>query len=247
MPLLCCFTLLLSTVVSSPVHAQSLDVSQEMELLPGGLEFLPFSLAWPEQMVPRMTYTRTFKIGLGTVVSERLGFQSSRPDSPSDIQDAIRGRFLAGGVDLSAGGTKIFYNERTGILMVRASEDDLKLIEAALENLAKPPPLVRIEVKFAECSNDQEQELMQSLNWDRIANGGFVTTPRQVHVTILTELEAERFFKELKNKEGVDLLTMPSITTLSGRQARVALEDDEPIFVPPFHAPRKRSNPEILP
>ena len=75
----------------------------------------------------------------------------------SQVVGQVRAFFQAAGVDLA--GQNIFFNDRTGILMVRASLEDLDIIEEAIEVLNSAPTQVQIEAKFAEISLDKDKSL----------------------------------------------------------------------------------------
>jgi len=75
------------------------------------------------------------------------------------IQGQVRAFFRAAGVDFSPppeGGTPdqsskaVFFSDRTGILFVRATAEDLEIIEKAIQALNVAPPQVQVEVKFVE-------------------------------------------------------------------------------------------------
>ncbi len=78
----------------------------------------------------------------------------------SQVVGQVRAFFQAAGVNLQGqNATQIFFNDRTGILMVRASLADLDIIEEAIEVLNTAPPQVQIEAKFAEISLDKDKSL----------------------------------------------------------------------------------------
>jgi hypothetical protein len=53
-------------------------------------------------------------------------------------------QFLATlGVDIQAPNRAVFYNDLSGILLVRASEEEIPLIDAAMETLGATAPLAR--------------------------------------------------------------------------------------------------------
>lgn len=52
-----------------------------------------------------------------------------------EVQDALRRLLVQLGINMEAPGKSIFYNELTGILMVRATFDDLNVVQAAIETL----------------------------------------------------------------------------------------------------------------
>ena len=70
----------------------------------------------------------------------------------------VRGYFTAAGVDL-APPKQVFFNDRQGTLMVRATAQDLDIIEQAVQVLNIAPPQLTIEAKFAEVSQDDTRAL----------------------------------------------------------------------------------------
>ncbi|HXI54086.1 MAG TPA: hypothetical protein VNH84_21385, partial [Candidatus Saccharimonadales bacterium] len=71
--------------------------------------------------------------------------------TPMDQVAAVaRQFFTTAGVDFTAPGKQLFFNDRVGMLMVRATLADLDVIEQAVQVLNMSPPQVTIEAKFAE-------------------------------------------------------------------------------------------------
>lgn len=217
----------------------------------------------------------------------------------STITDAVRNFFVAAGVDFQtnqanqfgggaggfgAGGQPlppqkaIFFNDRTGVLFVRATLRDLDIIEGALQALNITPPQVTIETRIAEIS--QRDNKAVGFDWylgnvligdgkagiqggtapsyadsSSAANpqGTFPNPPiaRQATDTlitsglrnnasiptvatlsgILTDPQFRLVIRALEQREGVDLLSAPKVTTLSGRQARISIEDTQTIII----------------
>jgi general secretion pathway protein D len=56
-------------------------------------------------------------------------------------------------------GKALFFNDRTGILLVRASMEDLDIVEKAIQVLNVPPPQVQIEAKFTEITQSDAKAL----------------------------------------------------------------------------------------
>jgi len=67
------------------------------------------------------------------------------------------GQFGGGFQDTA--GKAVFFNDRTGILMVRATLQDLDIIETALQVLNTMPDQIKIEVKFVEIGQDDSKAL----------------------------------------------------------------------------------------
>lgn len=70
--------------------------------------------------------------------------------------------FKAAGVDL-APPKNVFFNDRLGQLLVRATLQDLEIIEQAIELLNQAPPQVTIESKFVELTQEDSRAL--GFNW----------------------------------------------------------------------------------
>ena len=68
--------------------------------------------------------------------------------------------FQALGVDLTPGtGKALFFNDRQGMLIVRAAQTDLEMIEAAIQVLNMVPPQINIKAKFVEVSQEDTKAL----------------------------------------------------------------------------------------
>jgi general secretion pathway protein D len=79
-----------------------------------------------------------------------------------NVQALVRDFFVACGVNLATGGavpTQLFYNDRKGLLWVRASQIDLDIIESAIEILNVTPPQVMIEARLAEMTQNDSKAL----------------------------------------------------------------------------------------
>ncbi|HEY1173412.1 MAG TPA: hypothetical protein VGH19_18730 [Verrucomicrobiae bacterium] len=206
------------------------------------------------------------------------------------IQALARQFFAAAGVNLAsnaAGGasTQIFFNDRTGVLMVRASLQDLEIIQSAIEVLNIIPPQVQVEAKFAEVTQNDTRGL--GFDWflgptligsgrvvaqpgtqptltgapstanptgtfpgnplfgtatapsatDGFLTGGLrqqigigsqqATIPTLASFTgILTDPQFKAVIRALEQRDGVDLLAAPRVTTVSGRQAQISVVDN---------------------
>ena len=219
-----------------------------------------------------------------------------------DLHQLVRLYFTAAGVDLTPP-KAIFFNDRSGLLMVRAAAEDLETIQRAIDVLNVAPPQVTIEAKFAEINQNDSKAL--GFDWylgnftfggDSVgaqggtapsfggpgsastanpsgifpgpgapvldANGnptgvygpgvgtigqsasdGLLTsglrstfggtfgvsegsTPTVATITgILTDPQFRVAIKALEQRGGADVLTAPKVTTMSGRQAQIAILD----------------------
>jgi hypothetical protein len=81
-------------------------------------------------------------------------------NNAAGIQQAVRDFFTANGLDFSpTSGKSIFFNERQGTLTVRATLQDLDVIEAAVQTLNVQPAMVNIRSKFADIGQDDNRAL----------------------------------------------------------------------------------------
>jgi len=176
----------------------------------------------------------------------------------------------------------LFFNDRTGILFVRATLTDLDIIEQAIQVLNVAPPQVQIESKFSEITQTDGKAIgfdwflgnfmmrngglglsggtAPSFNGGRSSTGnpegtfpgsdiagtsipvgnsdGKVTTGlRNVDGNqsaiptlatfsgILTDPQFRLVIRAMEQRDGVDLLSAPKVTTLSGRQAQIKVSD----------------------
>jgi general secretion pathway protein D len=193
----------------------------------------------------------------------------------------------------------LFFNDRTGILFVRATLSDLDIIEQAIQILNVAPPQVEIEARFAEINQTDSKAL--GFDWllgntligggrlglsggsapsytgqpsaanpgsispvdgsqilpggvfpgtsaaglaapganDQLVTSGLRNTtadsgkiPEVFSLTgILTDPQFKVVIRALEQRDGVDLLSAPKVTTLSGRQAHMEVSDVRTIAV----------------
>jgi beta-lactamase regulating signal transducer with metallopeptidase domain len=171
----------------------------------------------------------------------------------TNIINKLRKFFIAAGVNFEVDPTSvrpgaaaspppqkaIFYNDKTGILMVRATLADLDKIENALQALNVSPPQIMIETQIIEftagaayredlllrvaatnqlMADPQLKALTEALGNTENGRAGI-----SVFTGILGEMQFHRVFKGLKDAEGVNVLSSPKVTTLSGRAARISV------------------------
>jgi type II secretory pathway component GspD/PulD (secretin) len=136
-------------------------------------------------------------------------------DTHSEIQLAVVSFFDAIGVKLYAP-KSVFFNDRQGTLTVRATDDDLELIEQAINTLNQPTPQVTIKVRFVEADEGFVSGLLTNVV------DGTTNTPR---TGILTDSALKRILKSLEKRDHATLVDEGEVTTLSGRQANFQVVD----------------------
>jgi type II secretory pathway component GspD/PulD (secretin) len=60
---------------------------------------------------------------------------------------------------LQPAGKAVFFNDRAGILLVRATEQDLDIIDKAIQILNQAPPQVHIKARFIEVSQTDDKSI----------------------------------------------------------------------------------------
>ena len=187
-------------------------------------------------------YTGTFRVeprvflsGLDAVSPPPLSDSAANGvGSHTSLQLRIRNLFHMGGVDLatpedqdrgtnSSGFTglrSMFYNEKSGVLFVRATESDLESVEKLIQALNIAPPQMLIEGRFVQARAGALRKVMAEF----VEGGGesFILGPKKMRSLL----------SKLASSDGIDLLTTPNVTTLSGRQAQIQVVDFIPVVVP---------------
>ncbi len=141
--------------------------------------------AWnPPPLVSTQLYTRTYRVDPNTFVKNleaiRGGAAGQLPRLASGatnppVHKLLRDYFAAVGVDFgdpastgtngspagaqSPQGRAMFFNDRNGILLVRATGADMEIVETAVSLLNVAPPQVLIEAKFVEVTEDAGKAL----------------------------------------------------------------------------------------
>jgi hypothetical protein len=77
--------------------------------------------------------TNTFRTGLNRVFG--VGFEPKENATADQTRSALRNFFSKLGINMDVTGKTVFYNELTGIVMVRATFEDLEILKAAIETL----------------------------------------------------------------------------------------------------------------
>jgi beta-lactamase regulating signal transducer with metallopeptidase domain len=96
-------------------------------------------------------YVRTFKVDPNTLLEGlHLAKGQAWSSGVEKVAGALRDYFVQAGVDLDPikhPGKALFFNDRQGMLVVRATLEDLDIIEAAIPVLNYVPPQITLKVK----------------------------------------------------------------------------------------------------
>jgi len=208
-------------------------------------------------------FTRSYKAdpraiiqNLGLAREHGLSATSGDTNQPSSAR--LRAYFQALGVNWNddtplgdAHHKALFFNERTGYLLARATMSDLDVIDAGIQVLNQAPPQVEIEAKIVEVDEGSPAALdLKSINitTDKlpftnsiapVPAQGLIPGAQSAALTnatvriastgtitgILTDPQFRRVVKALEQQPGTDVLSAPKVTTVSGRQAQISVTD----------------------
>jgi len=116
------------------------------------------------------------------------------------------------GLDLTQPGKAVFLNDHNGMLLVRATLEDLKVVDAALEALNNSDAQIHIKARFIEVPRgtvDGFEQFMVSSNHPVGLVG------------ILTPENARAAIQGLEERKDVKILAEPEMVMLNGRQAQI--------------------------
>jgi hypothetical protein len=189
--------------------------------------------ATPQRIVPANETILDQSPPLDTNRLEGEGVRIRRLDASNGAGSAaelLKDFFSTVGVEFSPP-KAIFWNDRLGMLMVRATLDDLETVEKAVQVLNTAPPQVTIETKIAEMPAAAFKQL--GLEWLGTPVSATISsnqsrspladaaTANPSNATVLTEPQYRLLLSVMEQKTGLDLLAAPSVTTLSARQAQI--------------------------
>jgi type II secretory pathway component GspD/PulD (secretin) len=195
-------------------------------------------------------FTRTFKLDPNAVTEGLSAYNSTfaaekdREKRTKLMNEALVSYFAKAGAPLDQPET-VFFNDRNGMLLVRASMQHLEVIESAVQVLNEIPPQVCIEAKFVEISDTElstlgfdwflGNTLVQGSNLNGtvlVKDPGFVPAKTNLandvvaNLTgILTDAQYRVALRALEQRSHADVLSAPKVTTLSGRPAQVSVVD----------------------
>ena len=171
---------------------------------------------------------RTFRVDPNSIFLSLDPAEVPSDKNPTVALQRVLAKF---GVDLQPPKT-LFLNDRTGVLFVRSTPADLDIIEKALQVLNSSPPQVNIRAKYVEMPASKETMMLGTLG---LAGSNLLATARQggkvmqssncILTGILSAPQADAVFKMFNRMDGVEMLSAPDVTTVSGRQAQLQVVD----------------------
>jgi len=166
---------------------------------------------------------------------------------------------------------KIAFNDRLGVLMVRATWEELDVIEQTVAVLNTAPLQVLIEVKFCEVTEESFKALGFDFLLGSVASGPLgapaergrnsdssqnradsnhrnaLTNASSDSLTgILTPQQFAVILRAMEQRQGVNILATPKVITPTGRQAQLKMVDVQTIVIgldPTTNAPPAPGQP----
>jgi beta-lactamase regulating signal transducer with metallopeptidase domain len=189
---------------------------------------------------PPPLYVRSFKVDPNTLLDNLHVARGSVGTNKLDaiVSAALRDYFTSAGVDLDPVrnvGKALFYEDRQGRLVVRATLQDINIIEQKLVPLLPAASSqVNLKARFIEMPEDVAREV-----WGKPYLTNWVGT--EARVAVLSKPQAAVLLKQLQALDTTSLLAQPEVTTASGRQALCKATDiktvlkgiDERALTPP--------------
>jgi len=166
-------------------------------------------------------YMRTFKVNPQLFPESVQKTTESRPPlRPEQLGDSLRALFGRMGVNLDAP-KAMFYNNRLGMLFVKATSGDLDVIERVVGDLNQiPAPQLHIKTRFIEVTGDLK-DIPTLTNY---LNGQTLTG-------IMGAEQTRTFLRQIETQPGTENLPEPEVTTTSGRQTQMRATDLETVMV----------------
>ena len=234
-----------------PVQVPASPVESDVQIDPNTGQ----PIKWPPGVPHEKLVTRFFKVDPNTFIQALNAFdgKSDKKLSDSDfdqpeILNRIRDVFAQAGAKLEATNTSksLFYQRNKGVLLARATLPELAIIQGVLDVFNVAPPQVVLTAKIVEMVSDtrtltNSEFLLSDANMPqgilseegKVAMigtplpAGFPTNARAVVVrAILNDASFHNLLQSLRGREGVNMLSTPNVTTLSGRQARISVLND---------------------
>jgi Zn-dependent protease with chaperone function/tetratricopeptide (TPR) repeat protein len=174
-----------------------------------------FSLKSKNEPIP--LYTRLMKVDPNAFESGlRRAVGKPATGLRQDTATLLREFLTSLNVDLSPPKT-IFFNDRQSTVLIRASLQDLDVIESVVQVLNMTQPQLNIKARFIELP---ESEAASFWNSHPLQSQG-----SSVQSVQMTAEEGKRQLESWRNNQEIELLTESSVTTLSGRQSEIQIVD----------------------
>jgi type II secretory pathway component GspD/PulD (secretin) len=162
--------------------------------------------------------TRTYRVNPAVFLERLRAVSGTFPGT--NTQELVRTFFESAGVG-SQPPNAIFFSDQTGMLMIRAPVEESDLALQLINQLQPAPAQVTIETRFLELPSDAAAKLGLDLP--------LVTARSNNWTRVLTAEQMSKALTAAEQLNGVDVLTAPKVTTLSGRQTQIQITEIQTI------------------
>ena len=164
-----------------------------------------------------------------------FGLQGIRGLQTNNVETMVESLLNKLGVDLTAPGRSIAFNDKLGLLFVTATASELDTIERAVQALNFWEPQIHIKARFIEVPKDGF--VMPTTLSNNIAGQ---------MVGILNDPEFRTVLQALEHRQGAEILAEPEAVTISGRQTQMRATSTE-IILTNFTFQETSSNSAVFP
>ncbi len=177
---------------------------------------------------------RVFKVDTNAFLAAVRDYTNMKVSDAAKTPDLLK-FFSVIGLDLTAHGRSIAFNDRLGLLFVKATPSELDTIESVVQALNQIRPEIHIKARFIE-----------------VPKNGFVMPPTLTNVAgspmigILSSEKTKNLLQSLRKKPGVETLGEPEVTTLGGRQTQMKATDIVNV-VTNYALVENSTNPSVIP
>jgi len=158
-----------------------------------------------------VTESRMFKVDPAAFI-EGLKATGGTPDK--DVSINARNFFAGIGVDLTAPGRSIAFDERLGMLTVKATAAEVDTIERTVQALNQTAPQIHLKARFIE----MPKKLLATATFFTNAVAGRMTG-------IMSDSNFRGLLRALQQHDDVETLAEPEVVTTSGRQTQMSIDD----------------------
>jgi beta-lactamase regulating signal transducer with metallopeptidase domain len=203
----------------------------------------------PKGNEPPPLFIRKFRVNPDTLVDglksvgtldqswPETAARDSGRDMRTRVQTALIQYFNQVGANLAPDtGKSVYFNDGEGTLLVRATVQDLDLVEAVIETFNIALPQINVRARFVSIDSDAPwaadvqsfvKQLLPDYEATNVVTGDSAGAKS---VAMLTEEQFPAAWAALKKLNGATMLTQAEVTTLMGRQAQVQITDKKPII-----------------
>ena len=170
---------------------------------------------------PPILEMRVFKINTNvfyTALRKLPGLQTN------NVPEMAKSLFSKLGVDLTAPGRSMPFNDRLGLLFVKATPSELDTIERIVQALNQFNPEIDIKARFIEVPESDVEFILKT--------GVVVDTKEKNSVETLTATNAAMLLRILELHSGVEILSEPEATTTSLRQVQMRADNSTVDLIP---------------